>query len=75
MKKGDVSEWAQGRSGWYLLKLEDKKDSRLKTFEESRKSIEERLYNQKQSVELDKFLVELKKKSYIKILKPEPIKG
>ena len=75
MKKGDVSEWAQGRSGWYLLKLEDKKDSRLKTFEESRKSIEERLYNRKQSVELDKFLVELKKKSYIKILKPEPIKG
>jgi peptidyl-prolyl cis-trans isomerase SurA len=75
MKKGDVSDWAQGRTGWYLLKLEDKKDSRLKTFEESRKSIEERIYSQKQTVELDKFLVELKKKSYIKILKPEPIKG
>jgi parvulin-like peptidyl-prolyl isomerase len=75
MKKGDVSDWIQGRVGWYLLKLEDKKDSRLKTFEESRKSIEERIYNQKQSVELDKFIVQLKKKSYIKILRPEPIKG
>jgi parvulin-like peptidyl-prolyl isomerase len=75
MKKGDVSDWAQGRSGWYLLKLEDKKDSRLKSFEESRKSIEEQIYAQKQAVELDKFLVELKKKSYIKILRPEPIKG
>ena len=64
-----------GRVGWYLLKLEDKKDSRLKTFEESRKSIEEKIYNQKQSVELDKFIVQLKKKSYIKILRPEPIKG
>jgi len=75
MNKGDVSDWVQGRTGWYLLKLEEKKDSRLKTFEESRKSIEERIYNQKQAVELDKFLVELKKKSYIKILRPEPIKG
>jgi peptidyl-prolyl cis-trans isomerase SurA len=75
LKKGEISEWSQGRAGWYLLKLEDKKESRLKTFEESRKAIEERLYNQKQSVELDKFLVELKKKSYIKIIRPEPIKG
>lgn len=75
LKKGEISEWAQGRAGWYLLKLEDKKDSRLKTFEESRKAIEERIYNQKQAVELDKFLVELKKKSYIKIIRPEPIKG
>ena len=75
MKKGDISDWALGRTGWYLLKLEEKKDSRLKTFEESRKSIEERIYNQKQTVEFDKFLVELKKKSYIKILRPEPIKG
>ena len=75
LKKGEISEWAQGRAGWYLLKLEDKKESRLKTFEESRRSIEDRIYNQKQAVELDKFLVGLKKKSYIKILKPEPIKG
>jgi len=75
LKKGEISEWAQGRAGWYLLKLEDKKESRLKTFEESRRAIEDRIYNQKQAVELDKFLVGLKKKSYIKILKPEPIKG
>jgi parvulin-like peptidyl-prolyl isomerase len=74
LKKGEVSSWAQGRSGWYLLKLEDKKESRLKTFEESRRAIEERIYAQKQSVELEKFLVELKKKSYVKILRPEPIK-
>ena len=75
LKKGEVSGWSEGRAGWYLLKLEDKKDSRLKTFEESRKSIEERIYSQKQAVELEKFMVELKKKSYIKIIKPEPIKG
>jgi parvulin-like peptidyl-prolyl isomerase len=75
MKKGEISSWVQGRSGWYLLKLEDKKDSRRMTFEESRRTIEERIYSQKQSVELEKFLVDLKKKSYIKILRPEPIKG
>lgn len=75
MKKGDISDWIQSRAGWYLLKLEDKKDSRLKTFEESRKSIEERIYNQKQAAELDKFITQLKKKSYVKILRPDPIKG
>ncbi len=75
LKKGEISDWTQIKSGWYLLKLEDKKESRLRTFEEARKTIEEKIYAQKQSVELDKFLTELKKKSYIKILRPEPIKG
>jgi peptidyl-prolyl cis-trans isomerase SurA len=74
MKKGELSEWVQARTGWYLLKLEDKKDSRVKTFEESRRQIEDKLYGEKQAVKLNEFITDLKKKSYVKILKPDPLK-
>jgi len=72
MKKGDVSPWVRAKNGWYLLKMEDKKDSRLLAFEEARKVIENRLFGEKQGAKLNEFLANLKKKSYIKILKPNP---
>lgn len=73
MKVGEVSPWVKAKNGWYLLKMEDKKDSRLLAFEEARKAIENRLFGEKQAVKLNEFLVNLKKKSYIKILKPDPL--
>ena len=72
MKKGDVSAWVRAKKGWYLLKMEDKKDSHLLSFEEARKVIENRLFGEKQAVKLNEFLANLKKKGYIKILKPNP---
>jgi peptidyl-prolyl cis-trans isomerase SurA len=75
LKPGEASDWVQARTGWYLLKLEERKPSRLRTFDEARKAIEERLYNEKETVEFNKFLIDLKKRSYIKILDPEPIKS
>jgi peptidyl-prolyl cis-trans isomerase SurA len=73
LKKGEISPWVQAKNGLYLLKLEDKKDSKLLTFEEARKQIEERTYGEKQAAKIAQFLDTLKKKSYIKILKPNPI--
>ncbi|MDP2914019.1 MAG: peptidyl-prolyl cis-trans isomerase [Candidatus Aminicenantes bacterium] len=73
MKMGEVSPWVKAKNGWYLLKMEDKKDSRLLAFEEARKAIENRLFGEKQAVKLNEFLANLKKKSYIKILKPNPL--
>ena len=73
MKKGDVSPWVRAKNGWYLLKIEDKKDSRLLTFEDARKTIENKLFGEKQAVKMAEFLDTLKKKSYIKILKPNPL--
>lgn len=73
LKKGDMSPWVQAKNGLYLLKLEDKKDSKQLTFEEARKQIEERTFGEKQGAKLAQFLDTLKKKSYIKILKPNPI--
>ena len=73
LKAGETSGWIETKSGWYILKLEEKKESRLMTFEEVRKNVEERLYTQKKEKKLGEFLKVLREKSYIKILKPNPL--
>jgi parvulin-like peptidyl-prolyl isomerase len=73
LKKGEISPWVQAKNGLYLLKLEDKKDAKQLAFEEARKQIEDRMFNEKQGAKLAQFLANLKKKSYIKILKANPI--
>ncbi len=73
LKAGETSGWVETKNGWYLLKLEEKKDSRLMTFEEVRKNVEERLYAQKKEKKLEEYLKDLREKSYIKILKPNPL--
>jgi parvulin-like peptidyl-prolyl isomerase len=73
LKKGEISPWVTAKNGLYLLKLEDKKDSRQLTFDEARKQIEDRLFAEKQNAKLTEFLTKIKKQSYIKILKANPI--
>ncbi len=73
LKPGETTPWIHAKNGWYLMKLEEKKESRLKSFEEARKEIENKLYQQKRNVKLEEFLNGLKEKSYIKILKPNPL--
>ncbi len=73
LKKGEISPWIQAKAGWYLLKMEDRKESRLLSFEEAKNGIEEKIYGQKQNLKLNEFLGTLKKKSFIKILNPNPL--
>jgi len=73
LKKGEISPWVTAKNGLYLLKLEDKKDSRQLAFDEARKQIEDRLFAEKQNAKLTEFLTKIKKQSYIKILKANPI--
>ena len=73
LKKGEISPWVQAKNGLYLLKLEDKNDKKQLTFEEARKQIEDRLFGEKQGAKLAQFMDTIKKKSYIKILKANPI--
>jgi len=47
LKTGEVTPWLEIRDGWYILKLEEKKETRLKPFEEVKKNIEEKLFNEK----------------------------
>lgn len=70
---GGTTPWLKVRNGWYLLKLEEKKESRLKTFEEAKKDIEEKLFQEKKQKLLNEFLTNLRERSYIKILKPNPL--
>jgi parvulin-like peptidyl-prolyl isomerase len=68
-----MTAWIQAKAGWYLLKLEEKKDSRLKSFEEVKKEIEEKIFSEKRTQKLKEFLKEIKEKSYIKVFKPNPL--
>jgi len=73
LKQGEVSAWVETKNGWYLMKLTEKKDSRRKTFEEAKPAIEQRIYAEKRGAKTTEFLNNLKKRSFIKILKPNPL--
>jgi len=73
LKKGEMSPWVQAKNGWYLILLEDKKDGRTQTYEEAKNAIVEKLGTARQEAEIQKYLAEIKAKSYIKILKPNPL--
>jgi len=73
LKEGEVAPWLKVINGWYLLRLDEKKESRLKTFEESREEIQQKLINEKRQKKTEEFLKELREKSFIKILKPNPL--
>ncbi len=73
LEPGELSDWIQMPAGRYLIKLEEKRESRLKSFEEVKKEIEEKLFSQAQQEKLQEYLEDLKKRSYIKILIPDPL--
>ena len=72
LEPGDTSPWIQMGNGWYLIRLEEQKESRLKAYEEVRKEIENMLYEERSQKKLREYIEELKKRSYIKILIPNP---
>jgi len=73
LSAGELTNWIEMPSGWYLLRLEDKKESMIRSFEDVRTDIESSLFNEKNAVGLEKFLTELKERSFIKILNPDPL--
>jgi parvulin-like peptidyl-prolyl isomerase len=74
LEQGDLSSWIKIPTGWFLLKLDKKTESRLKAFEDVKKEIENQLFIQEQQVRIQDYLEDLKKRSYIKILIPDPLK-
>jgi parvulin-like peptidyl-prolyl isomerase len=73
LPSGQTSDWVQAKNGWYLLKVESRTESRIKTFEECKRGIEEKMTAALQDAKFKEFMQALKKKSYIKILKPRPL--
>lgn len=74
LEEGGLSSWVKIPSGWFLLKLVDKTESQLKSFEEVKKDIENDLFMQEQQVRIQAYIEDLKRRSYIKILIPDPLK-
>jgi parvulin-like peptidyl-prolyl isomerase len=73
IKAGETAPWINNKNGWYLLKLVEKTDSFLRSFDESRKEVEEKLYNQKRAVKGEVYIKDLREKNFVKILSPDPL--
>jgi parvulin-like peptidyl-prolyl isomerase len=73
LKAGETTSWINNKNGWYLLKLVEKTDSFLRPFEDARKEVEEKLYNQKRTVKGEAYVKTLREKSFVKILNPDPL--
>jgi peptidyl-prolyl cis-trans isomerase SurA len=73
LKVGEVGAWVNNKNGWYLINLVEKKNSHLLPFEDARKDVEEKIYNAKRTEKGDAYVKTLRERSYVKILKPEPL--
>jgi parvulin-like peptidyl-prolyl isomerase len=73
LKAGEISPWVAAKNGWYLLKLEEKKESYLRTFDDARSEVQEKLLAGKRQKKSEDYIASLKAQSYIKILKPNPL--
>jgi parvulin-like peptidyl-prolyl isomerase len=73
LKAGETTGWINNKNGWYLLHLVERKDSFLRPFEDARKEVEEKIYNEKRTVKGEAFLKKLREQSYVKILNPDPL--
>jgi parvulin-like peptidyl-prolyl isomerase len=73
LKAGEVGAWVNNKNGWYLLNLVEKKDSYLRPFEDARKEVEEKIYNGKRAEKADAYVKTLRERSYVRILKPDPL--
>jgi len=73
LEPGETTPWLETKAGWYLLKLEEKKESRLKSFDEVKKDIENKLFTERKQKKLEEYLKKLRENSYVKILNPNPV--
>jgi parvulin-like peptidyl-prolyl isomerase len=73
LKAGELSAWVSTKNGWYLLQLTERKESALRTFDEARKEVEDKLYNEKRAAKGQEYIKKLREQSYVKILKPDPL--
>jgi peptidyl-prolyl cis-trans isomerase SurA len=73
LKAGETSAWVSTKNGWYLLRLAEKKESALRPFEEARREVEDKLFNEKRSVKGEAYVKTLRERSFVKILKPDPL--
>lgn len=69
LKKDEVSGWIEAGSGWYRIQLADFSPQRLREVKDVREEIIMTLRDAEQQVKVKDYIAQLKKESYIKILK------
>ncbi len=69
LKKGEHSSWIETDSGWYIIQLISKTESKLIEYKKVREEIKNKLMRIEQEKELINLIERLKKESYIKIYK------
>ncbi len=69
LKKDEASGWVETESGWYLIQLAEFAPQRLREVREVREDIVAILREAEQQVKLKEYIEQLKKDSYVKILK------
>jgi peptidyl-prolyl cis-trans isomerase SurA len=69
LKKDEYSGWIETDNGWYVIQLADFSAARLQEVSTVREEIIQKLREEQQQVKLKDYIVQLKKDSYIKILK------
>jgi parvulin-like peptidyl-prolyl isomerase len=69
LKKDEYSGWIETASGWYVIQLVDFSAAHLQEVKDVREDIIQKLREDEQQVKLKDYIEQLKKESYIKILK------
>jgi parvulin-like peptidyl-prolyl isomerase len=69
LKKGEYSDWIETDTGWYIIQLADFSAEKLREVKDVREEIVQTLREEQQQVKLKDYIEQLKKESYIKIVK------
>jgi len=69
LKKDDYSGWIETDNGWYIIQLAEFSEDKLREVKDVREEIIQTLRAAEQQVKVKDYLAQLKKESYIKILK------
>jgi len=69
LKKGEYSNWITTDTGWYIIQLEKRVPEHIADFKTLKDKIKQTLSEGKREKELKKLVEQLKKDSYIKIIK------
>lgn len=67
LKTGEHSQWVETETGWYLIQLDKKEESKLVEYKEVRDKIDYILKMEQQEKEVAVLVEQLKKESHIKI--------